>query len=163
MRREDCKKGMLVYFGDTIDVSDRFGGKMSRGVVIKVNPKRAKVKSLDPAGKHPAGIVWTCHYSRISPVVGGEEVACEMAMRSFANPSEEAIRVWSEAQKSQGEVSKELLPEDIHIMRAIHEIYTKLESLEGRGRVPMCEKINVLFRALGREVSKEEAGELASK
>ena len=162
MRKEDCKKGMLVYFGDTIDVSDRFGGKMSRGVVIKVNPKRARVRSIDPAGKYPAGVVWTCHYSRISPVVGGEEVASEMAMRSFANPGEEAIRVWSEAQKSQGEM-QEFLHEDIHIVRAIHEIYTKLDSLEGRGRIPMCEKINILFRALGREVSKEEAVEWVSK
>lgn len=154
---------MLVYFGDVHRASSRFGGKMSRGVVIKVNPKKAKVKSIDPAGRHPEGSVWSCPYSLIAPVVGGEEVEAEMTMRSFANPNDEAVKAWSAAQMSQKEMSGVLLPEDEHIMRAIHEIYTKLDSTEGRARISLSEKINILFRAFGREVTKNEAEEWVSR
>lgn len=163
MRKEDCKKGMLVYFGDVHRESSRFGGKMSRGVVIKINPKKAKVKSIDSAGRWPEGSVWSCPYSLIAPVVGGDEIESEMTMRSFANPNDTAVKAWSEAQKSQEEISKELLPEDAHIMRAINEIYTKLEGTEGRSRIVLSEKINILFRAFGREVSQNEAKEWASR
>lgn len=157
MRKEDCKKGMLVYFGDTTHESSRFGGKIARGVVIKVNPKRAKVKSIDPAGGHPAGCIWNCSYFHIFPVVGGEEISNEMTMRSFENPDDLAVKTWSEAQKSQKDLSKDLLPEDKYIMHAIHEIYVKLEDLNGKDRSFLSDKINILFRALGREVSKKES------
>lgn len=154
---------MLVYFGDVHRASSRFGGKMSRGVVIKVNPKKAKVKSIDPAGRHPEGSVWSCPYSLIAPVVGGDEVEAEMTMRSFANPNDEAVKAWSAAQMSQKEMSGALLPEDEYILRAIVEIYTKIDVEKGREMVLLLEKINILFRAYGRNISKKDAEELLSR
>ena len=73
------------------------------------------------------------------------------------------MKAWSAAQRSQGEISRELLVEDAYIMRAIHEIYTKLDSTEGRARISLSEKINILFRAFGREVTKNEAEEWVSR
>lgn len=163
MRKEDCKKGMLVYFGDVHRESSRFGGKMSRGVVIKVNPKKAKIQSIDPVGRWGPGSVWAWPYSLIAPVVGGDEVEAEMTMRSFANPNEEAVKAWSAAQMSQKEINNDLLPEDGHILRAIVEIYTKIDVEQGREMVPLLEKINILFRAYGRQISKADAEELLSR
>lgn len=153
MRKEDCKKGMIVQFGDD----------MCRGVVTKVNPKRALVATLDGHKGRRSGIEWRVPYGIMWPVVGGDEVGNEMTMRSFQEPDSRAVKTWSEAQRSQKEISKELLVEDVYIMRAIHEIYKKLESTEGRARISLSEKINILFRAFGREVTKNEAQEWVSK
>lgn len=159
MKKEDFKVGMIVRFG-----RDRFGvNGMARGVIIKVNPKKAKVKSLDPAGKWPAGCIWTCPYGGLEPVVGGDEISNEMTMRSFEKPDDSAIRAWSAAQKSKKELPKTLPQEDEHIVRAIHEIYTMLEDAEGARRIELSQKIHLLFRALGREVSRDESESLLQR
>lgn len=157
LKKEDFKVGQLVYFGDTTKDSSRFGGKTSRGVILKLNPKRAKVKSLDPAGKWPAGCIWTCSYGGLVPVVGGDEVSNEMTMRSFQTPEDQGVKAWSAAQKNKAALPERLSPEDEHIVRAIDEIYGRLEECEGRRRNELSFKIQLLFRALGREVSREEA------
>lgn len=153
MKKEDCKKGMTVQFGKD----------MCRGVVIKVNPKRAVVSSLDEHKKRQAGLTWCVPYGIMWPLVGGDEIENEMAMLSFANPNGNAVKAWSEARISQKTIHSELLAEDACIMRAIHEIYTRLESTEGRARISLSEKINILFRAFGREVARNEAQEWVSK
>jgi hypothetical protein len=159
MKKEDFKVGMVVRFG-----SDRFGIKnMPRGVIIKINPKRAKIKTIDPAGRWPAGCIWSCHYSGLFPVVEVEEVSNEMTMRSFERPNDTAIKAWSAAQKSKGELTDSLQDEDEHIVRAIYELYIKLKDSEGEARFGPSDKIHLLFRALGREVSEEEARTLIEK
>jgi hypothetical protein len=159
MKKEDFKVGMIVRFA-----RERFGANgMPRGVIIKVNPKRAKVKSLDPAGKWPAGGIWTCHYGSLEPLVGGDEISNEMTMRSFEKPDDPAIRAWSAAQKSKKELPDNLPREDEHIVRAIQEIYSLLEDAEGAKRIELSQKIHLLFRAFGREVSREESESLLER
>lgn len=146
MKKEDCRKGMIVSFGADDD--------FCRGVVKKVNPKMAKVTSLDNHRGRPPGLVWRVPYSMLSPVVGGEEIGTEMAIRSFANPDDQAVKDWA-ANLPNSEIPDNPDSEDKSILEAIHELYVKLEHLEGQARVRASNKINLLFRALGREVSKE--------
>lgn len=157
MKKEDFKVGQLVYFGDTIGDSYKFGGKMCRGVIIKINPKRAKVRALDPVGKWPAGCLWTCHYFTLVPVVGGDEVSNEMTMRSFEKPNDPAVKAWSAAQKNKPPLPETLAPDDEYIVRAINEIYERIDDCEQKERNELSRKIYLLFRAIGREVSREEA------
>lgn len=153
MKKEDFQVGMVVRFG-----ADRFGpGNMPRGVIVKVNPKRAKVKALDQAGKWPAGAIWTCPYRGLVPEVSSEALSNEMAMRSFERPGDDGIKAWSERQKKQAAASRAIKPEDEHIVRAIHEIYERIDS-SPESRDLSC-KIHLLFRAIGREVSRQEAEE----
>lgn len=147
MNKEDCKKGMLV----------QFGSDLCRGVVTKINPKRAEVASLDSHKSRPAGTTWRVPYQLMWPLVGGEEIATEMAMRSFQDPENRAVKAWALHGGPQNEVHQELMQEDAYIMGAIHSIFARLEELEGSARRGPSEKINLLFRAFGRDVSKEEA------
>jgi len=152
MKKEDFQVGMIVKFG-----RDRFGQEnMARGVIIKVNPKKAKVKSLEQAGKWPAGSIWTCPYGGLVPVVGGSEVSNEMTMRSFEKPNDTAVKAWSARQKVMEAKPRSLKAEDKHIMRAIHEIYQSLGLCEGRRKDELSMKISLLFRVIGREIPKEE-------
>jgi len=152
MKKEDFQVGMIVKFG-----AERFGhDNMVRGVIIKINPKMARVKSLEKAGKWPAGSVWRCPYRNLVPVVGGSEVSNEMTMRSFETPNDTAIKAWSARQKSMESVPKSLKAEDKHIMRAIHEIYQRLDKCGVRERNELSMKISLLFRAIGREITKAE-------
>lgn len=157
MRKEDCKVGMVVCFGDTLKHTSRFGGKVSRGIIIKVNPKRAKVRSIDPAGRWPAGTTWTCSYANLFPVPPADSITNEMTMRSFENPNDVGIKAWSEAQKSRKTLPETLKPEDEHIMRAVCEIYDKFDDTYGVQKSELHTKLHLLFRALGVEVSKTEA------
>lgn len=147
MKKEDCRKGMVVLFGED----------NCRGVIIKVNPKMARVSTLDShKGKKP-GLTWRVPYAMLSPIVGGNEVGTEMAMRSFANPEDVAVKTWASHQPDTS-IPERLESEDVHILEAIHSLYTKLEGLEGRDRINASSKIHLLFRSIGREVSKESVG-----
>lgn len=159
LTKADFRVGQLVQFGSTFSPTDirRFKGVVARGVIVKLNPKKAKVKALDPLGKWPAGAVWSCPYSTLVPVVGGAEVTNEMTMKSFETPDDTAVKAWSEAQKSNPPLPKTMPAEDEHIMRAIHEIYNDIDDQFERHN--LSRKITLLFRAIGREVSKEEAAE----
>lgn len=148
MKKEDCKKGMIVMFGDD----------KCRGVIVKINPKRAKVSTLDPHKNRRAGLTWSVPYPMMWPVVGGDEVSNEMTMKSFQDPDHNAIKAWSEAQKAI-RPKREYIFEDVMIMQAIHAIYLRLDGVEGTNRRELSEKINLLFRAIGRDVSKSEADE----
>ena len=59
MLREDCKIGMTVSFG-------KGRGARTRGRVLKVNDKTAKVQTLEQRNSNPAGSVWTVHYSLLT-------------------------------------------------------------------------------------------------
>lgn len=148
MKREDCKKGMIVQWGDD----------MCRGVVIKINPKMAKVTTLDAHKGQRAGLTWRVPYSMLWPVVGGQEIGSEMAMRSFANPNDPAVKAWVGNQTEHTPIG-ELSIEDEFIMRAICELHAKLDGLEGKERFYDSQKLHLLFRALGRDISQEQAAE----
>jgi hypothetical protein len=80
-------------------------------------------------------------------------------MRSFETPNDTAVKAWSARQKSMESVPKSLKAEDKHIMRAIHEIYQRLDKCGVRERNELSAKITLLFRAIGREVPKYEVEE----
>lgn len=143
MKKEDCRKGMVVLFGDD----------NCRGVVVKVNPKLARVSTLDPHKGRRPGLVWRVPYAMMSPVVT-EDVGTEMAMRSFANPDDVAVKTWASHRPDTG-IPRNLEEEDYHILAAIHILYKKLEGVEDKDRPRMSQKIHLLFRGIGREVSKE--------
>lgn len=143
MKKEDCRKGLVVLFGDD----------NCRGVVVKINPKRAEVSTLDSHKGRRPGVIWRVPYAMLSPVVG-DQVGTEMAMRSFANPDDKAVKTWASNQPDT-DIPQKLDEEDYHILAAIHILYTKLENLEGRDRIRASGKIHLLFRSIGREVSKE--------
>lgn len=148
MKREDCKVGMIVQFQDTFD----------RGVVLKVNPKMVRVKLLDDHRHWRAGTTLRCQYSLVAPLVSaGDEISNEMTMRSFQDPDDKGVKAWSAAQQNRGGVPTDGPPEDELIVRAILEIYSRLEDLNGRARYDLSHKINLLFRAVGHEFTREEA------
>lgn len=58
MQREQCKVGMEVTFG-------RANGEQTKGVVLKCNPKKAKIRSSEARGVHIAGAIWNVPYSML--------------------------------------------------------------------------------------------------
>ena len=151
MKKEDCRKGLVVLFGED----------NCRGVVIKVNPKLARVSTLDSHKGRDPGLIWRVPYAMMSPVVG-EQMGTEMAMRSFASPDDTAVKAWAANQPKTG-LPDRLEEEDRHILSAVHALYTRLEDLEGRDRIRASEKIHLMFRALGREVTKDEISQWANR
>ena len=143
MKKEDCRKGLVVMFGE----------ENCRGVIVKINPKMAKVSTLDSYRGRRPGLIWRVPYARLSPVVG-TEMRTEMAMRSFASPEEDAVKTWASHQPKT-DIPERLEEEDYHILAAIHILYTKLEGLDGRDRMRTSGKIHLMFRAIGQEISKE--------
>ena len=64
MNHSDGKVGQRVMFG-------RDNGEKTMGVIVKVNPKKFKVKQLESRGSfrgYPAGTAWTVPASLCSPV-----------------------------------------------------------------------------------------------
>ena len=59
MNREDCKVGMTVSFG-------RGRGAQTRGKVLKVNDKKAKVETLEARNSNPVGSIWNVPYSMLT-------------------------------------------------------------------------------------------------
>lgn len=153
MDKKDCRVGMTVQFGQGI----------CRGVVIKMNRSRAEVSALDAYKNAPPRTTWNVYFTNMHPLVGGDELVNEMFMRSFAEPESKAIKAWSRAEQANKELAGSLSLEDSHIMRAIHEIYMRLEKVDGRARFEPSDKINTLFRALGRSVTMEEANLWAAR
>ena len=56
MLREQCKVGMHVVFG-------RLSGEKTKAVVLKLNPRRAKLRTLEPRAGKPEGVMWNVPYS----------------------------------------------------------------------------------------------------
>ena len=59
MNREDCKVGMTVSFG-------RGRGAHTKGRVLKVNDKKAKVETLEQRNSNAAGTIWNVPYSMLT-------------------------------------------------------------------------------------------------
>lgn len=143
MLREQCQVGMQVIFG-------RERGEKTLGKVIKMNPKTAKVETLEDRGsKYPAGSVWGVPYSMMSPASGE------------ALPESREPLKYSPFQD----------PAEICIMEAISCVYTALspENLSADGELPRYaveqkrRRYNAMLRgletALGRKVSEMESYE----
>lgn len=150
MRREDCRVGMIVQYGDM------------RGVVIKVNPKNSRVRTV--SGDKRPGSIWSIPYGLLEPVLG---VGTEMMMRSFEQPDNQGIKTYFEhARKADDVVEVEDGTPEAHVMRAVCELWRRLTDLEDEGgdahrarwlRSRYSDMINRLFGVLGREVSRDAA------
>ena len=73
MLRQECTIGMNVLFG-------RPNGEKTLGVIVKLNDKKAKVKTLEGRGvRNQAGVVWAVPYSLIYPSDGTQPAAAAPA------------------------------------------------------------------------------------
>jgi hypothetical protein len=58
MNRWQVRTGMKVLFG-------RANGEKTLGVVVKCNPSKAKIMTLEPRGQTAPGVHWSVPYSLI--------------------------------------------------------------------------------------------------
>lgn len=144
MMIHECRVGMVVEFG-------RENGEWTKGEVVKINPTKAKVKTLEGRGAGRgsfAGAVWSVPYSMMR-TAGSAPVAT-------ANPAELPFPYSP-------------FHEDNLIMKAVVAIYNSLspENLSWDGEKPrhrvvadrnrLERKLGHLFQALGRPVSESVA------
>jgi hypothetical protein len=143
MDKNDCRKGMLVEIYP----------EGSKGIVIKVCPKNAKIRMITGHHNTEAGSLWRIPYALLNFVPDGKE---EIIMRSFEQPDNEGIKTFIKENQADKEIG-ELCGEDKHIMMAICLIYEMIDDKTGKERFRLSGKVNSLFNALGREVSSEAA------
>lgn len=148
MIKNDCRVGMLVEMLP----------EGIRAVVIKVNPKRAKVKTIDVMqgrgrGGDP-GSTWSCPYSMLRPLVGEKAT---VVMKSYEQPDNPGIKTFMNREALAEMDVGDLEPHEEHIMRAICMVYDLLDDQSRNDGYKLHSKINSLFTALGREVSKDAA------
>ena len=149
MLKSETYVGQQVAFGCT-------NGEKTTGEVVKLNPKKAKIKTLEDRGsRSPAGATWDVPYSMLVPVSG---VAASVPSRPKVQP-----------------IPSFLSGEDFHIMQAILSVYASLspENLSCDGEASLAwmrarrsqlnTKLVALFKAMGREVGEEEAYGWAAK
>ena len=140
----EAKVGMKVVFG-------RGNGEQTLGEIVKVNPTKAKVKTLENRGNgrgSVVGAVWTVPYSLMRPA--------DATQTPQADPADAPLPVY--------------MPYgDARIMEAILDCYTRLspEYLTADFERPTNQvrqlkhsleaRLSHLCRALGRPVSEEAA------
>lgn len=160
MDKRECRVGMVVMFKDNV------AGE-AKGVVIKINPKRAKVRALDVTRSQrrvfQPGIIWGISYSLLRPAGEGPEVLNEMGMRSFADTKNPAYKEYFANQEKADRRVENLQGSSVAVMEAICSVYEDMklewERCKGvRGPV-LVKRLNFLFGALGREVSEKAADE----
>lgn len=142
MIREECKVGMVVEFG-------RENGEWTKGEIVKLNPTKAKVKTLEARGSGRGAFVgaeWGVPYSMMRPVGGAATVTEEpLDYNRFRDRAENLV------------------------LEAIVSTYHQLEPewLTADGERPAYQvhalrsKLNTrlanLFKVIGRTVSEEQA------
>ena len=140
----EARIGMKVFFG-------RGNGEKTLGEIVKINPTKAKVKTLQNRGNgrgSDVGSVWTVPYSLMNPA--------DATQTPQADPIEAPLPVY--------------MPYgDSFIMEAIVDCYNRLspEYLTADGERPMNEVVRLrnslnarldhLQKALGRRVSESVA------
>jgi len=163
MIREECRIGMIVEFG-------RENGERTKGVVVKMNPKKAKIRILESRGAgrgSQAGSQWGVPYSMMFAV---QDAVTEtaVAMQSFAQPNNPAFKAFAQAKS----IADQPVPYnpfahvDNLILEAIYITHMDLspENLSCDGELPMYQvnarrsklnaRLTYLYKAYGREVSE---------
>jgi len=151
MLKEQCRVGMIVEFG-------RDNGQKTKAEVVKMNPKMAKVKTLECRGRHDGGVVWNVSYALMNEVKVWNLDDGPVPTFTYTNPADEDMPY------------NPFMPYcDSCIMEAIVDVYGRLspENLTADGERPIHQvhalrgslnnKLNHLFRALGRPVSESVA------
>lgn len=152
MTIQEAKVGMKVRFG-------RGNGQWTLGEIVKINPTKAKVKTLESRGHgrgSDVGAVWSVPYSMMTLTESALPVAGFGVAKSFYDPAGVPYPY-------------NPLHEDNPIMEAIVRAYNGLspESLTWDGEKPLHRvkadrkrleaKLGHLFAALGRPVSESVA------
>jgi hypothetical protein len=148
IRKEDCRINMPVLFG-------RPNGEKTPGIIVKLNDKKAKVKTTEARGSRTsAGEEWGVPYSLLYLPDGTSSAAPAPLPKTEApkyNPFQPA--------------------EDVLILQAIGIVYNHLspENLAcdgeasqahiARTRAECNRKLKGLFLALGREVDETQVYE----
>jgi hypothetical protein len=146
----EARVGMKVMFG-------RSNGEQTLGEIVKINPTKAKVKTLESRGSgrgSMAGAVWGVPYSLMKPVTNGDAVLHV----PHQDPADLPVPYTPFANAG-----------DNHIMEAILDCYARLspEWLTCDGELPQSQvvarrnqlnnRLKHLFQALGRPVSESVA------
>lgn len=166
MNREDCRNGMIVEFG-------RENGQHTKGVVIKMNPKKAKIRTIESRGVgrgSQAGSLWMVGYGAI---VAAQDATTEatIVMQSFVQPNNPAVKAFAQAKSmaDQPIPYSRFTHADNLILEAIYCTHAELspENLTCDGELPMHavnakrSKLNArlthLYKAFGREVGEAAA------
>lgn len=150
MRREDCRIGMPVMFG-------RGNGEQTKGVIVKLNDKSAKVKTTEDRGRnHPAGVVWGVGYGLISPLDPKDQAAVAEAAQAIPAPTARVLKYNPFSQ-------------DNLILEAVLQVYSGLEpeslTCDGEAspahirskRTELNRKLKGLQYALGYEITASES------
>jgi hypothetical protein len=164
MNRDECRVGMIVEFG-------RENGERTKGIIVKMNPKKAKVRILESRGAgrgSEAGSQWGVPYSMMVAAQGANTETA-VVMQSFAQPENPAFKAFAQA-KTEAEQPIPYTPFQNHseqlILEAINALYCELspENLTCDGELPfhavnarrskLQSRLNYLFKAFGREVSE---------
>lgn len=85
MRIEDCRIGMPVVFG-------RDNGEQTKGVIVKLNLKSAKVKITEDRGRTKAGEVWGVGYGLLTPLDPKDQEAVKAAAQAIPVPAEKVLK-----------------------------------------------------------------------
>lgn len=92
MRKEDCKVGMNVIFG-------RDNGEKTTGVVVKMNPTKAKIQTTCKRGHgrgSEVGTIWGVPYSMMDAQNPSEQVEQKEETKiKFIRGSAKALKVYS--------------------------------------------------------------------
>jgi hypothetical protein len=151
--RQQFKVGMKVYFG-------RKRGEQTLGEIVKMNPRKAKVKQLEDRGAirdYPIGTVWTVPFTLMKP-------ADPKASFDATVPAQPVV-------KREALTYNPFAGEDNYILSAIVSVYSGLspENLHADGERPITQvrrlkaeldrKLKHLQLALGRDVDEVEAYE----
>lgn len=153
MRMEDCRVGMEVIFG-------RGNGEQTRGVIVKLNRAKAKVKTLESRGsRSEAGAEWGVPYSLMRPADSMPTQSIPLVPKLNVENAADIPIPWSIFQDSVEQ----------SILEAINIVYSHLspEFLTADGELPMSvvhakraklnKQLRGLFQSLGREVSEKVA------
>lgn len=157
----EARVGMKVIFG-------RGNGEQTLGEIVKINPTKAKVKTLESRGNgrgSMVGAVWSVPYGLMKPA-GGHSMLDEVNSKPI-DPA--IIREVAKGLESDLPLPAYMPYGDARIMEAIIDCYTRLspEYLTADGERPMNEVVRLrnslnlrlshLFKALGRPVSESAA------
>jgi hypothetical protein len=136
---------MRVFFGRT-------HGEKTLGKIIKVNPTRAKVETLENRGNGRGcspGSTWVVPYTLMSPADGEKvpEAAPKPALTYSPFQSAADVHILQAINCVYGELSPERLTCDGELSRSQVDLRCAVLQRQLKG----------LFLALGREVTEEEA------
>lgn len=142
MIREECHVGMVVEFG-------RENGEWTKGEIVKLNPTKAKVKTLEARGSGRGGFVgseWGVPYSMMRPVGGVATVVEEpLDYNRFRDRAENLVL--EAIVSTYHQLEPEWLTADGE--RPAYQVHALRSKLNTR--------LSNLFKVIGRTVSEEQA------